>query len=79
MDRSILTPELIEKVKSGYKNMQSMSDSERAEYVSLIRNLNKKMRDPFELFDEEEDIEFNHLEIKQSLKKYEEEDLKHQS
>ncbi len=37
---------------------------------------NKAIREPlFELFDEEEDIEFEHLEIEQSLKKYEEKDL----
>lgn len=40
---------------------------------------NKAIREPlFELFDEDTDIELNHLEIKQSLQKYEKEDLKHQ-
>ena len=38
---------------------------------------NKAIKEPlFELFDEEEDIEFKHLEIEQSLEKYKEEDLK---
>lgn len=41
---------------------------------------NRAIKEPlFQLFDEEEDIEFNHLEIEQGLKKYEEEDLKQQS
>ena len=40
---------------------------------------NKAIKEPlFELFDEEEDIEFEHLEIEQSLKKYEEKDLEQQ-
>ena len=40
---------------------------------------NKAIREPlFELFDEETDIELNHLEIEESLQKYQEEDLKHQ-
>lgn len=40
---------------------------------------NKAIREPlFELFDEETDIELNHLEIEESLEKYKAEDLKHQ-
>ena len=40
---------------------------------------NKAISEPlFELFDEDTDIELNHLEIEQSLQKYQEEDLKHQ-
>ncbi len=40
---------------------------------------NKALAEPlFELFDEEEDIDFDRLEIEEGLKKYEEEDLKHQ-
>lgn len=39
---------------------------------------NKAIREPlFELFDEETDIELEHLEIKKGLQKYEAEDLKH--
>ena len=41
---------------------------------------NKALAEPlFELFDEEEDIEFDHLEVQESLDKYKEADLKHQS
>lgn len=41
---------------------------------------NKALAEPlFELFDEEEDIEFEHLEVQETLEKYKEEDLKHQS
>ena len=41
---------------------------------------NKALAEPlFELFDEEEDIEFDHLEVQESLDKYKEEDLKHQT
>jgi len=40
---------------------------------------NKAIREPlFELFDEETDIELNHLEIEESLQKYQEKDLKKQ-
>jgi len=41
---------------------------------------NKALAEPlFELFDEEEDIEFEHLEVQETLDKYKEEDLKQQS
>jgi predicted RND superfamily exporter protein len=40
---------------------------------------NKALAEPlFELFDEEEDIELQHLEVKESLEMYKEEDLKQQ-
>ncbi|HIP37143.1 MAG TPA: hypothetical protein EYG85_09850 [Crocinitomix sp.] len=40
---------------------------------------NKALAEPlFELYDEEEDIDFERLEIEKGLKKYKEEDLKHQ-
>lgn len=40
---------------------------------------NKALAEPlFQLYDEEEDIDFDRLEIGEGLKKYEEEDLKHQ-
>ena len=41
---------------------------------------NKALAEPlFELFDEEADIEFDHLEVKEGLEKYKEEDLKNKS
>jgi len=41
---------------------------------------NKALAEPLlELFDEEEDIELEHLEVEKSLERYKEEDLKHQS
>ncbi|MFD1553832.1 hypothetical protein DNU06_09410 [Putridiphycobacter roseus] len=41
---------------------------------------NKALREPlFELFDEEGDIELERIEIEEGLKKYEEEDIKHQT
>jgi predicted RND superfamily exporter protein len=41
---------------------------------------NKALAEPLlELFNEEEDIEFEHLEVQQGLEKYKEEDLKNQS
>ncbi|MFK8038530.1 MAG: RND family transporter [Crocinitomicaceae bacterium] len=47
--------------------------------LSMQRKMsNKAIREPlFELFDEETDIELKHIEIEQSLQKYQEEDLKH--